>query len=192
VLENRLKPTLKLGGPTPRIDRIGAVAIRENPDLALASVTARRGHEAALPERMREAFGIALPPVGQFAAAAPLTAFWMAAEQWMVEAPYATHPDLHRRLETGLAPLASVTEQSDGYALFDVEGEGCLALFERLCNADIRRMPTGAVVRSTIEHMATFILCREQGRSYGLRGAGSSAISLHHALVTIARSIAQA
>lgn len=188
--EHRLRPRTLLGGTVPKVDKVGTITVRENSDLALASVAARLGQAKALSDQAEQELGMALPEPGYFAASKAMRSFWIGPEQWMFEAPYETHGDLDRQLKAIFAHRASITEQSDGWSAFEVEGDACVSLFERLCSADLKRLKSGDVVRSSIEHMSTVIFCNESQRSFSLRGAGSTANSLHHSLVTAARSIA--
>lgn len=188
--EHRLKPSFAIGGAVPTSETIGALSIRENGAVAIASVAARRGRSGELSAVTQQAFGLSLPEISRFSRSGPLRMFWTAPEQWLFEAPVETHEDIERALKPAFGDCASVTEQTGGIVALEVEGETCLALFERLCNADVKRMAPGDVVRSSIEHLSTYILCNEAGRSFSLRGAASSAVSLHHAVVTMARSIA--
>ena len=101
----------------------------------------------------------------------------------------ASHETLAVQIKDVLGEGAYVTEQTGGWAAFDITGADCLALFERLCSADVQAMAAGDAVRSTIEHMSCFILCHQPGQHYGIRGPGSSALSLYEALLGMARSV---
>ena len=111
------------------------------------------------------------------------SAFWMGPDQWMVEAPLATHEDLSRQIAAQANGAASVTEQTDAWCRFDLKGERLADVFERLCAADLRRFTGGEAVRTTIEHLGCFLICRSHGL-VSVIGPRSSAESLHHALLT--------
>ena len=59
--------------------------------------------------------------------------------------------------------------------------------FERLCNLDLSRFGPGSATRAVIEHLGVYAIRRAPNRMT-LLGPRSSADSLHHALVTAARS----
>ena len=59
-----LKPLHALLGATPRHDRIGAVTIRENPALTLATLATRRG-QAAQVNAVARGLGLDLPGPGR-------------------------------------------------------------------------------------------------------------------------------
>ncbi|MGC2856249.1 sarcosine oxidase subunit gamma [Novispirillum sp. DQ9] len=181
-----LTPLTALGRFEPRVDTVGSLCIAERPDVALASLARRRDKDTAAAETF---LGVALPGVATWAGKDPFGVFWTGPGQWMVEAPFASHEDLAALLKHAVGDAASITEQTDAWVRFDVSGATTPALFERLCPLDLARLATGAAQRTTIEHLGCFVLCREAGRSYTVLGPRSSAASLHHALLTAARSI---
>ncbi len=179
-----------LGGTTPQTDRIGGLTISEVTDRALASVSGRHGQSAALHEAAKALFGVELPGPGTLAAGSPYALIWTGADQWFVEAPFASHEDISRIVKDGLGATASVTEQTDGWVRFDLVGDGVIDMMERLCPVPARRMDTGAATRSIVEHMGCFVVCRAKGQHFSLIAPRSFAGSLHHALMACARSIA--
>jgi sarcosine oxidase subunit gamma len=183
-----LVATSALGGTEPRVDTVGPVTLRERPEWALASVAARLGQEEHCAAGLKTLLGEAAPGPGRTQAGGPFWAFWTGPDQWMIEAPHDSHEDLAAQLKAALGPTASVTEQTGGWCRFDIEGEGVVPVFERLCNADVRAMQDGAATRTVIEHLGCFLLCRTAGRHLSVIGPRSSAGSLHHALLTAMRS----
>jgi sarcosine oxidase subunit gamma len=106
---------------------------------------------------------------------------------WFVEAPYATHEDIAAHLKPLFGEAASITEQTDAWARFEVAGP-LPPLFERLCNLDLGRFGPGSATRTVIEHLGVYAIRRAPDRMT-LLGPRSSAESLHHALVTAARGL---
>lgn len=186
--EHRLKPITPLGGDKPRVDELPGLRIAENPDMALASVACRLRREADFAAAAERFFGFAMPAPGKVAGKTPYAAIWTGVDQWFIEAPFNTHEDIARIVKDGLGDTASVTEQTDGWARFDLEGDGAPDTFERLCGLDIRVMPANAASRTMIEHLGCIVVCREAGRRFSVFGPRSSAASLHHALVAAAKS----
>jgi sarcosine oxidase subunit gamma len=189
VPDHRLKALTALGKRVPSTDAIGDLVIAEQPDIALASVERRRGGEATFSKAAEKLMGRKLPEVGQSFAADPVGAFWIGPGQWMLEAPHESHEHLDEIAAKALGATASVTEQSDAWVRFDIEGGTVLRLFERLTSLDLRKVPAGGASRSIIEHIGCFIVRRAEAR-FSVYGARSYAASLHHALVEAARSIA--
>lgn len=188
MADHRLKPITPLGGDTPRQDRISGVTITEVVDTALAALAARQSKAAEFAASARAFFGFDLPAPAKVAGGGVYTAFWTGPEQWFIEAPFASHEDIASLVKAGFGDTASVTEQTDGWGRFDLEGEGVISVFELLSNLDLGKLPSGGTSRSMIEHLGCLVICREQGRHYSVYGPRSSAASLHHALVTAARS----
>ncbi|AUH63039.1 sarcosine oxidase subunit gamma [Paracoccus zhejiangensis] len=185
-----LAPLTPLGGTTPRTDRIGALVIREVTDRALASVTCRRGQEAAFVDAATGLFGFAPPAPGRWAERGDWSLIWTGPDQWFAEAPFESHEEIARIIKDGFGASASVTEQTDGWVRFDIEGATVIELLERLCPLPTRRMETGAATRSLVEHMGCLVICRSAGARFSLIAPRSFAGSLHHALMAAAHSIA--
>lgn len=183
-----LAPLTPLGNALPEQHSIGGIALTEVVDTALGSLTARAGQAAALADRAAAA-GLPLPGPARWAAGAPFSAFWLAQDSWMVEAPFASHEDIHRHLRGIFGATAAVTEQTDGWARVDVSGGDLPALFERLCPVDLRGLAPGHATRTVIEHIGCYLIWRETGR-ISVIGPRSSAAALWHALETAAAALA--
>lgn len=179
-----LAPITPLGGTTPARVTIGPVTVTEVVDTALASLAARAGHDIAA---AATAAGIPLPGPGRAARGATYAAFWLGPQQWMVEAPFASHEDIVSHLKPVFGQTASLTEQTDAWARFDVTGSALPRLFERLCAYDLAAQVPGAATRTVIEHLGCYVILRDTGH-VSVLGPRSSAQSLFHALTTAARS----
>lgn len=179
-----LKPLTPLGADTPATTTIGPVTITEVTDTALASLAARMGQSIA---DAAKAAGIPLPAPGRAEQGQTYAAFWLGPDQWMLEAPYATHEDITAILKPVFGETASLTEQTDAWARFDVTGDRLPALLERLCNFDLATQGTGAATRTMMEHLGVYIVTRSPTH-LSILGPRSSAASLHHALATAAKA----
>lgn len=179
-----------LGSPLPKTEQIGTLEISEITDRALASVTQRMGKDQAFATAATAIFATAaLPPPGEWQQAEVYSLIWTGPDQWFIEAPFASHEDIAQILKAGLGGSASVTEQTDGWVRFDVQGARVVDLLERLCPAPSRRMQTGAATRTLLEHMGCLLICRETARHFSLLAPRSYAKSLAHALTAAARSL---
>ena len=114
-------------------------------------------------------------------------ASWFAQDQWLISAETSEHELMPFQLVDAVAGLASVTEQSDGRCRFDLEGM-CRGVFERLSGVNLTTMEDGSATRALLEHLSCVVICFETARHYSVLGPRSYARSLHHALVTAARS----
>ena len=117
-----------------------------------------------------------------------LTVFWTGVEQWIIEASHADYENLAAQLSRTLKENASVTEQNDGWARFDLQGKDCVAVLERLSAADSAAMQTGAVTRTPIEHVSCFLICREPYQHFSVICPRSFAKHLYHSIVMTAKS----
>lgn len=182
-----LKPITALGGTEPCIDTVGTVTLTENSNLALASVAARLGQEAACQTHLKAVIG-AVPEPGKCHLNDPEAGFWTGPDMWMVGAPFDTHEDLATQLKARFKDTASITEQTDGWCCFDLRGAGMEDVMERLCNLNIRAMQTGDATRTSIDHLGCFVLRRDPADWVRILGPRSSAGSLHHAILTAMKS----
>ncbi|MBL4751751.1 MAG: sarcosine oxidase subunit gamma [Amylibacter sp.] len=184
---HNLKAITALGGLKLQTDTIAGLTISECPNWAIASVAARRGCEKTNVTAFKKALGLAFPKPMQSTGKAGITAFWTGPNQCFVEAPIDSDEALPNRLADALKKTASVTEQTDGWVRFDLLGTGCSDVFERLCILDTRTLKKGMVSRTSLEHSGCFILCRASDH-FSVYGPRSTAASIHHALVTAAKS----
>ncbi len=183
-----LKPITPLGAGAARIHTIGQVTISENPDRSMASLTTRKGKADAVRLVAKTALGLDLPGPGQSTISGDFTAWWTGPDQWMIDADHARYELLAPHIAQAIGPVASVTEQTDGWCRFDLTGSGSVALLERLCPADVQTMQPGQATRTLLHHLGCFVICSTAG--FSVLGPRSSAGSLHHALIEAAHSVA--
>jgi sarcosine oxidase subunit gamma len=187
---DKLAAATSLGGNTPCIDTIGTITIAENTNVALASVAARLGKEAACKEGLKSVLGSLPPGPGKAQLNDPIAGFWTGPDQWMLGAPMATHEMFADQLKETFGDAASLTEQSGAWVVFDVTGDKLADLCERLCNVPIRKMVAGDVQRTQIHQLGCFVIRRKDAKHIRILGPRASAMSLHHSLITAAHSIA--
>lgn len=181
-----LKPLTPLGHDRPETRTVGPVTITESVGTALASVASRLGREPQMAAAAAAA-GIPLPGPGEASFGTPYGSFWLGPDQWMVEAPFASHEDILAHLRPVFGDTASLTEQTDAWARFDLAAPDLPALFERLCPLDTRAMAVDAATRTVIEHLGCYVI-RRAPDSFSVLAPRSAAASLHHTLITAAES----
>jgi sarcosine oxidase subunit gamma len=179
-----LLPITALGGTAPRIDTVANLTLSENPSLALASVTARADHRSACRAQLKTLLGSDAPAPGKACLRDPELAFWTGPDQWMIVAPFESHEDLAARLKARFGETASITEQTDACACFDLRGDGIDAVMELLCAINIRTMQTGDATRTSIHHLGCFVIRMAPANGLRILGPRASAGSLHHAILT--------
>lgn len=177
-----------LGSREPRVDTFDGLSITEDDTVALASLAMRRGKNDQFARAVDKHFTAALPKPGRMVSGDPFSAFWTAPDQWFVQAPLGTHENLSEVLKKTFKTSASITEQSGGWARFVLQGPGVNAVMERLTMLDVRAMRSGHATRTLVDHLGVFLLCHAAGKHMTVLGPRSSAGSLHHALITAARS----
>lgn len=183
-----LAPLCALGGGHPRIDVFDRITITENAAYAYASIAAHKNGAPALNTVAVKQVGVALPAPGQMTCKADITAIWRGPDQWLLEAPFVTHELMAHDLAIKLAGLAAITEQNDAFVRFDLAGDLCVDVLERLCAVNSQQMVAGNALHAAIEHMTCFIICRIEGNFFSILGTRSSAKSLHHALINAVNS----
>ncbi len=184
--DHRLKSLAPLGQATATSVTVGPVTIAENTDTALASLASRLGREKDV-AKAAKTMALPLPDPGLAKSGTTYGAFWLGPEQWMVEAPFASHEDIVAQLRPAFDGAASITEQTDAWVRFDLSAPNLPAMFELLCSVDTRKAPVGAATRTIIEHLGCYLIIRAADR-YCVYGPRSSAASLQHALITAAKS----
>lgn len=185
-----LIPVTAFGADAPRGATYGALTLTERPDIALASLTLRRGQAA--PSPLSQPLSLRLPGPGGLVQNARAGAFWTAPGQWMIEAEGKAETDF-AAVVMQAAPGCSVTEQTDGWTAFDCTGAAADIdrLLERLVNLPPAATAPGRAARTVLHHMPAYLLRRDLGHLtvWGMR---SMAGSLWHALDTAAARLGAA
>jgi sarcosine oxidase subunit gamma len=179
-----------LGASKALTETIGAVKIREVTDLALASVETRIGGAEKLAKAAKLVLGAALPGPGHSSAKSAIYAYWIAQDKWLFSALSSAHEHLASELTDKFGRAASVTEQTDGWACFSVEGDDLSELLMRLFQIDVPSAKQGSVHRTMAEHVAVILVCDDPRKAIRIFCARSYAGHLHHVLVAMARSVA--
>ena len=181
-----------IGSDRSQKTEIEGVTISDLPEFSYASVAMRLGKKTGFQRAAKKAMRVFPQKPGKSSSikvnGGLLTIFWTGVDQWMVEAPYATHEDLAAQLFNTLKDNASITEQNGGWARFDLKGESCIAVIERLSAADSAKMHEGDATRTSIEHVSSFLLCRDPLRHFSIICPRSFAEHIYHSLVTTAKS----
>lgn len=97
------------------------IAVTERLGLGLATIQALRDRGPALRDRIREAFGVALPEGPRREAAGDVAFLGTAPDAWLAVRESGGH-DVAGMLADSLEGLAAVADQSDGYAVLRLAG----------------------------------------------------------------------
>ncbi len=183
-----LLQTTPLWGTEPRVDQFTAVTVTEVTGRALASLSLRNVNQDKARAQAEAFLGLSLPEANGHANTSVFEATWLAPDQWLISADIAEREHLSDQLAESLSGLASVTEQTDGWCRFDLNGV-CAPVLERLASTDLPGMASQSAARVLLEHLSCLVICREAEQSYGILGQRSTARALHHALVTAAGAV---
>jgi methylglutamate dehydrogenase subunit D len=133
--------------------RHGIVAT-DRDGLGLATVLVRKDHRIAIGTRVHNLFGIAMPAgptyqaVGDIAFAGTAPGTWLAMRETGGNA-------FAESLEADIGDLASVSDQSSGYAILRLTGPKVRDALAKIVPIDLhpRAFPTGRVASTIVSHM---------------------------------------
>jgi methylglutamate dehydrogenase subunit D len=95
--------------------------VRERNELGLATILARKDKSAWLARRIREHFGLELPQGARRTQSSDLALVGMGPGAWLAIREGAAN-ELAKSLQESIGELASISEQSDGYAVLRLSG----------------------------------------------------------------------
>ncbi len=147
-----------------RADRIGkatglaGVAVVLRGDLRIASVIARRGALPELSARAEKIFGLALRSGPYRVARERHTILGIGPGRWMFVQEGGA-PEFAAELERDLAGVASVSDHSDGYAVFEVSGVCARKALAKGVAIDIHpnSFGTGDVAVTAVAHIGAIL-----------------------------------
>jgi methylglutamate dehydrogenase subunit D len=142
------------GAATPK----PGLLIEERTDLALATMTARRGKERDLKSAVAAAYGLDLPDGPRVASKDGVSFAGIGIGQWLAAAePGET--DFVRRLRARLAGLASIADQSDGRVVLRLRGDHVRDVLAKGVPLDLhpRRFKAGDVASTLVAHIGVQI-----------------------------------
>lgn len=129
---------------------IGGLTLSEMAPVSMASLAPYKGQKEALDQAMQRAHGLGFPDVNSSSQAADLRAIWFGRDQALL---VGTAPDAE------LSRHAAVVDQSQGWAVVELSGEGAEDVLARLCPVDLRlqQFAVGASLRTEVRHMMTSV-----------------------------------
>ena len=144
-----------LEGLLPRA--AGGVQLRETAPAFITGIAPFAGKEKPCSEALEKAHGLGLPGVGRSSRAGAQTLLWAGRGQYLLLGD--------RPAARAIARHAALVDQSDGWAVMALEGEGAEAVMARLCPLDLRAgsFRRGHVARSELAHMMALVARRPKG-----------------------------
>lgn len=169
-------PRYAFGGAIDAADK--GVRIEERTGLGIAAVMARRGVTA---EQLGAALGV-MPPTGSaWTHGNDVTLVGTGPGTWLALADNAA-PGWAGTIETRLAGLASVSDQSGGYTVLRISGVGARKLMARGPHMDFHAsaFKTGAAANTSIGHTAVTLWQVDEAPTYDLAVYRSYTDSIRH------------
>nr|WP_045681521.1 sarcosine oxidase subunit gamma [Roseovarius sp. BRH_c41] len=126
---------------------VGGLKLSEVAAGRITSLAPYRGCEATLSEVMQAAHGLAWPEPGRMTGGAEARAIWFGREMALLIGPDPV---------SGLADHAALSDQSDAWAVLQLEGRQAGEVLARLCPLDLRAsvFEPGHTARTELAHMA--------------------------------------
>jgi methylglutamate dehydrogenase subunit D len=132
--------------------RAAGVTVATREGLAIASIIARPGGEAALSILLETRFGLLLPASPRVVRGAAHTCVWAGPGQWLLIAE-------QKEDFAVLANVAAVSDQSDGRAALRISGPNVRDMLAKGCMIDLHpaAFPTGAAAVTSIAHIGVHL-----------------------------------
>ncbi|MEM8751369.1 MAG: hypothetical protein AAGF90_00195 [Pseudomonadota bacterium] len=168
-----------------RVEGPGFV-VDEAPARTLVSFAARRGADPSA--AVRKAFALDLPGPARSAEGDGVVAYFDGPGRWFLRGGEGLL-DAARKAAAG---VATVTDQSDGFASLTLTGPRSRDLLSRLSTLDFAdaAFPVGAVARTPMQQISVTILRTGDGPDYVLETPRSTARDLAHDVKAAAKALA--
>lgn len=160
----------------------GNTTLSELPREYITAIQSRQGQEQATNAALKTAHGLAFPAPNRATGRVGCRAIWTSHAQAFLLGPA---PD------GALGRTAALTDQSDGWAVFLLEGAGARDVLARLCPLDLRPnvFKRGHTARSLIGHMNGSVT-RISAHGYLVLVFRSMAITMMHETGAAMKSVA--
>lgn len=146
---------------TPLADQLpielGDVTLSEAVPACITSLMPQAGKAKALSDALKTAHGAALPGAGRSTGKEGARIVWTGREQYFLLADTPA--------DASLAEFASITDQSDGWAVLRLEGDSASDVMARLCPIDLResQFKRGHTARTEVAHMMAVVTRLSKG-----------------------------
>lgn len=159
-----LIPRAAFSGP-PAVSFEGrGVIVRDRDGLGLATILVRKGKHEALAQRVRERFDIELPPGPHRATSGDTALMGTGPGTWLATREHGGNAFAASLAET-IGDLASVADQSDGYAVLRLSGPKVRDALSKLVPVDVhpRAFKIGGVAATVAAHIGATLWRLEDG-----------------------------
>jgi len=144
------------------------VLLSERPDLALAAVMVRRGAGEALTTRVRAGFGLDLPTTSRRAARGSLAFVWAGPGHWLAVTEGGDGSSFEKLLRHDLSNLASISDQSDAWAVVRIAGVRARDALAKGVPVDLnpRVFTAGDAAVTTVGHIGVHLWQLDEAPTY--------------------------
>ena len=159
------EPFTAIAPPAP--SEHARVRARPLTGLAMATVLARKGQRAALAAKVQALFGVTLPEGPKRAVNRAVAFVATAPGIWLAVCEGGAATGWSAQLAKDLEGLASVMDQSDGYAGLRLEGPAVLEVLAKGVFLDLHlsAFPVGSAAGVTVSHIGVILWRREETAS---------------------------
>ena len=113
--------------------------------------------------RFKDSFGFSPPSISRFNSNKNSTALWVRKNSYIIMSNVTLN-----KLISSFEMLGSVTDQTGGWLLFKIDGNGSLSLFEKLLSINLDNFSDGNCVRTSINKINCFVLCKKKFQAYDI------------------------
>lgn len=167
----------------------GGVTLEEVVDVSLMSIAQPLKGHSALTKAVKVGWGCAMPIPGRSAQTkdGKQHLLCLGADNFLAISTGKIAVDT---MAKQLGKAGYYTDQSDNWVVLRIAGPMALTALERICPIDLNPdvFPTGAIARTSMEHLGTIIL-RQGSDEFLVMSASSSAASFLHAITTSIENI---
>ena len=106
-------------------------------------------------------FGLSVPEIAKFQLNNNSIVLWSRTKSYIVLSDFNLDD-----LTSTFDDLASITDQTGGWLTFKTRGKGCIHLFEKLITINLENFNEGNVIRTSINKINCFLLCKNKYNTY--------------------------
>ena len=131
---------------------------------SIFSINKFNGKDKKFNAFFKNAFGFGSPAISTFNIKDNQLALWVRSDSYFFISDEIKFKDLVSAFENN----ASITDQTGGWVIFNIEGKSCRPLFEKLLTVDLDGFDKGKVIRTSIASINCFVLCKSKFDEYNI------------------------
>jgi sarcosine oxidase subunit gamma len=131
---------------------------------SIFSINKYNGKDKKFNSLFKNVFGFVTPSISKFNINDNQLALWVRSNSFFIISDESKLNDLVSVFESN----ASITDQTGGWVIFNIEGKACRSLFEKLLTVDLEGFDKGKVIRTSIAGINCFTLCKSKFDQYNI------------------------